>query len=70
MEKYGIVWGRARALAKSQQLALKRSAGLRLRDSTQEAKLAFYSVINDEYRYDECTQDKLFFLSVCRYAYK
>lgn len=61
MGKYGIVWGRAKALAKSQQLALKRSAGLRLRDSSQEAKLSFYSVISDEYRYDECTQDKLFF---------
>lgn len=61
MEKYGIVWGKARSLAKPQQLALRRSAGMRLRDSSQEARLAFYSTINDEYRYDECTQDKLFF---------
>ena len=59
--KYGLVWGKVNALTKPQLLALKRAAGLRLRDAPQDAMLAFYSVLNDEYRYNAETENKLFF---------
>lgn len=59
--KYGLVWGRVNALTKPQLLSLKKAAGLRLCDASQDAILAFYSVLNDEYKYDRETEDKLFF---------
>jgi len=57
-----IIWGLVNSLTTPQLISLKKSIGLRLRDVSADAKLAFFSVLNDKEKYSPITEDKLFFV--------